>query len=113
VTNISKSFTDKMAAKINWYRYRTKLRHCHPVYILFEKYIYILALEMARPGNQHCANCVGTLLLPMHAMRPKTQQPRRHDVTVLSPIIEIRHASKRAERANWDLAPALMTNCSA
>jgi len=26
-------------------------------YILFEKYIYILALEMASPGNQHCANC--------------------------------------------------------
>jgi len=22
-------------------------------YILFEKYIYILALEMASPGNQH------------------------------------------------------------
>jgi len=27
--------------------------------ILFEKYIYILALEMASPGNQHCANCIG------------------------------------------------------
>jgi len=30
-------------------------------YILFEKYTYILALEMASPGNQHCANCVGNL----------------------------------------------------
>ena len=30
VTNISKSFTYKMAAKTNWYRYGTKLRHCHP-----------------------------------------------------------------------------------
>jgi len=29
-------------------------------YIFFEKYIYILALEMASPGNQHCANCIGT-----------------------------------------------------
>jgi len=29
-------------------------------YILVEKYIYILALEMARPGNQqHCASCIG------------------------------------------------------
>ena len=27
----------------------------------FEKYIYILALEMASRGNQHCANCIGTL----------------------------------------------------
>jgi len=34
-------------------------------YILFEKYIYILALEMASPGNQHCASCIGTLSFPM------------------------------------------------
>jgi len=32
-------------------------------YILFEKYIYILALEMDSPGNLHCANCIDTLLL--------------------------------------------------
>jgi len=32
VTNICKSFTHKMAAKINWHRYGTKLRHCHPMY---------------------------------------------------------------------------------
>jgi len=30
-------------------------------YILFEKYIFILALEMASPGNQHCANRIGIL----------------------------------------------------
>jgi len=33
VTNIFKSFTYKMAAKISWHRYGKKLRHCHPVYI--------------------------------------------------------------------------------
>jgi len=33
-------------------------------YILFEKYINILALEMASSGNQHCANGIGTLSLP-------------------------------------------------
>ena len=33
-------------------------------YILFDKYIYILALEMAS-GNQHCANSIGTLSLPI------------------------------------------------
>jgi len=34
VTNIYQSFTYKMAAKINWHRYGTKLRHCHchPIY---------------------------------------------------------------------------------
>ena len=34
VTDIFQSFTYKMAAKINWHRYRTKLRHCHPMYKL-------------------------------------------------------------------------------
>jgi len=34
-------------------------------YILFEKYIYILALEMTSTGNQHCANCIGTLSFPI------------------------------------------------
>ena len=34
-------------------------------YILFEKYIYILEFEMARPGNQHSANCIGALSFPV------------------------------------------------
>jgi len=29
---------------------------------VFEKYINILALEMASPGNRHCVNCIGALL---------------------------------------------------
>ena len=32
VTNSSKSFTYKMAAKLNWHRYGTKLRHRHSMY---------------------------------------------------------------------------------
>jgi len=32
VTNISRSFSHKMAAETSWHRYGTKLRHCHPVY---------------------------------------------------------------------------------
>jgi len=35
------------------------------MYILFEKSIYILALEMASPGNRHRANCIGTLSFPV------------------------------------------------
>jgi len=31
-------------------------------YILFEKYINILALEMDSPGNRHCASCIGTFV---------------------------------------------------
>jgi len=33
-------------------------------YVLSEKYTSILALEMASPGNQNCANCIGTLSFP-------------------------------------------------
>ena len=29
---------------------------------LFEKYIYIFTLGMVIPGNEHCANYIGTLL---------------------------------------------------
>ena len=36
---------------------------------LFEKYIYILALEMASPVNQHCASCIGTLSFPIRITR--------------------------------------------
>ena len=32
VTSIFQSFTYEMAAKTSWHRYRTKLRHCHPMY---------------------------------------------------------------------------------
>jgi len=34
-------------------------------HILSEKYIYILALEMAGPGNRHCASFIGTLSFPI------------------------------------------------
>jgi len=34
VTNISRSFTHKMAAKTSWHRYGTKLRHRRPMHIL-------------------------------------------------------------------------------
>jgi len=32
MTNISQSFTHKMAAKISWHRYGKKLRHSHPMH---------------------------------------------------------------------------------
>jgi len=34
VTNISKSFTHKMAAETSWYKYGTKFRRCHLMYWL-------------------------------------------------------------------------------
>ena len=35
------------------------------LYTVFEKYIYIIALEMASPGNQHCDSRIGTLSFPV------------------------------------------------
>jgi len=34
-------------------------------YILFEKCIYILAVETASAVNRHCASCIGTLSFPV------------------------------------------------
>jgi len=34
LTNISPGFTHKMAVKISWHSYGTKLHHCHPMYSL-------------------------------------------------------------------------------
>jgi len=52
------------------------------------KYIYILAVEMASPGNRHCANCIGALSFPLgvkrHANAPPTRY-RTHDLSIASP----------------------------
>jgi len=71
VTNISKSFTHKMAAKTNWHRYGTKLRHCHRLYKPTENVhkpnvhtdvvqycICYDALQLYRPAGQSCATLV-------------------------------------------------------
>ena len=60
--------------------------------ILFKKYIYILALEMASPGNQHCANRIGTLLFLRNSKHP---QPIRYFSSVI---------------LNFDLWPWVLTS---
>ena len=37
------------------------------VYFIWKIYLNILALEMAIPGNQHRANCIGTLSFPIES----------------------------------------------
>jgi len=52
VINIYQRFTYKMAAKINWHRCGTKLRHCHRTYncpFIFLSYCSIL---------YHCLTCI-------------------------------------------------------
>jgi len=53
--------TDRLTEDHSIYRASIALRGKD----LFEKYICILALKMASPENQHCANCIGTLSLPI------------------------------------------------
>ena len=49
-------------------------------YILFKKCINIFALEMASPGNRHCASCIGTLSFALtstffHLLTPLATRP--------------------------------------
>jgi len=46
-------------------------------YILYENCIYLLAIEMASPGNQHCANCFGALSIPVILLTCCTEKQRR------------------------------------
>jgi len=34
-----------------------------------ENFFYILALEIAIPGNEQCVNCIGTLALPTSSLQ--------------------------------------------
>jgi len=36
-----------MAAKVNWQRYGTKLRHCRPVYLTMSQYLFLPRLDLA------------------------------------------------------------------
>ena len=44
------------------------------VYFIW-KIIYILALKIASAGNQHCANCIGTLSFPNPQLRSSNSTP--------------------------------------
>jgi len=58
-------------------------------YILFEKYIYILALEIASPGKQHCANCIGTLPFPI-IIAPATVARQLHDIVCVMILSDVK-----------------------
>jgi len=58
-------------------------------YILLQKYIYILASEMASPGNQHRASCIGTFV--PYSTRTKLNWPAagRTSYTALSLVTRV------------------------
>ena len=45
VTDISLSFTCKMASKISWHRCGTKLRHCHALYTVIDRVFVCVCQE--------------------------------------------------------------------
>ena len=47
MTNISKSFIHKMAAKTGWHRNETELRHYHPMYNQIKKSL-LLSLQVKK-----------------------------------------------------------------
>jgi len=57
------------------------------VYFISEICFFILALEMASPWNQHCANCIGTLSFPRraHQYAALPYRERSKQVAQLSP----------------------------
>jgi len=59
VTNISKSFTHKMAAETNWHRYGTKLRHCHVWHL--HKVIALLLSRLSTTVTHMCGRSMLTI----------------------------------------------------
>jgi len=71
-------------------------------YILFKKYINILALEMTSPGNRHCANCICTFFtcyLCYVAIHVKNDDEFESDVYVLN--YTIKFFFKLLKNLNW------------
>jgi len=57
-------------------------------YILFEKYVNILALQVASPENRHCANCIGTLSYPMSVVISHYRRTQRMTMSsMLKPTV--------------------------
>ena len=52
IANIYESFTHKMAAKISWHRYESKLRQCHRVYCANdERYQRVSGMSISRDSR--------------------------------------------------------------
>ena len=77
VRHICKSFTYKMAAKLNWHRYGTKLRHRHPVYTEHAVYGRMSAFQNLVSSVLDCKS-----LLPWITALPQSAGNESHTITV-------------------------------
>jgi len=76
VTNISKSFTHKMAAKTSWHRYGTKLRHCHRMYTGFSSSETLTFSELS--GSLISLTNLGVIVTSCHSNGGDIPHPHRH-----------------------------------
>ena len=77
------------------------------------KNTYILTLEMASPGNQHCASCIGTISFPISrycVFSVAMQQSKRLSATMLTEVAKyncrysLRSASTTFHSTRWKAA---------
>ena len=90
-------------------------RYCCRIYFI-KKYIYILAVELAGPGNQHCATCIGTLSFPTDRERAERNgasagvvpgREQEHRKEQQQSVRRRRHCRRRGacEKRCWVWAP--------
>ena len=106
VENYNKKNTINLFLKLqsNHKSFRVLFDKIASVYFTWN-YIYILALEIASPGNQHRASCIGTLLFPITTDR-YSSIIRRSRLVYLAP----RHAVSAAFTASRHPSENSMTN---
>ena len=99
VTNISKSFTYKMAAKTSWHRYGTKLRHCRLLYMPRPVSISVHVSQVGR--SEFCRNRAGYTEILVNNPPP---QMRVIFSGTLSETLDLENfvtASRRYNQQNW------------
>jgi len=69
-----------------------------------KKYILILALEMCSPVNQHCANCIGTLSIPIVPCTGKDGRCHRREWLIQGGDKKKTDKGKETRRKRWKKA---------
>ena len=76
-----------MAAKIDWHRYETKLRHCHPIYTVnhatdcfTHSYFFITKLIAQQWQNRQYRKAYSVLRMPRFAFWPKSANTMTTDI---------------------------------
>jgi len=107
VIDISRSFTHKMAAKINWHRYGTKLRHYHSIYNSAALMLCLAAnCNYARKANvrpepkKNARETVRPFLrgLPVYPTHTDTDRPRNVRHSLELPMVSWRDCVTNATR---------------